>query len=60
MYMCVCVYVYAAPSLSIHLSVDVLVASMSLGIIECAAVNSGVHASFLLSSFKAYLPYTLS
>ena len=56
--MCVCTYICHT---FVHSSVNEHFSHFQfLGIIECAAGNNGMHASFLLSSFKAYLPDTLS
>ena len=55
---CVCTYICHT---FVHSSVNEHFSHFQfLGIIECAAGNNGMHASFLLSSFKAYLPDTLS
>ena len=44
------------PSLSIHLLMDIYVASNVLAIINRAAMNTVVHVSFSIMAFLGYMP----
>ena len=48
-------YTYTSFSLSIHLLMDIYVASMWV-IVNCVSVNTGVHASLQIIIFSKYMP----